>query len=64
MLTRALVGLHGAGRADAYGAALLNVAQGHLLWLLDQLGMFDGALVFKGGTSLRKCRLGSGRLRS
>ena len=59
MLTRALVGLHGAGRADTYGAALLDVAQDHLLWLLDQLGVFDGALVLKGGTSLRKCRIGS-----
>jgi hypothetical protein len=58
-LTRALVGLHGAGRADTYDAALLDVAQDHLLWLLAELGLFDGeALVFKGGTSLRKCRLG------
>ncbi len=62
-LTRALVGLHGAGRQDTYGAALLDVAQDHLLWLLYELGHFDGdALAFKGGTSLRKCRLGgSGR---
>lgn len=58
-LTRALVGLHGAGRADTYDAALLDVAQDHLLWLLAELRLFDGeALVFKGGTSLRKCRLG------
>lgn len=58
-LTQARVGLHGAGRADTYGAALLDVAQDHLLWLLDELGQFDGdTLVFKGGTSLRKCRLG------
>jgi predicted nucleotidyltransferase component of viral defense system len=59
VLTRALVGLHGAGRADTYDAALLDVAQDHLLWLLAELGHFDsGELVFKGGTSLRKCRLG------
>lgn len=58
-LTRALVGLHGAGRADTYDAALLDVAQDHLLWSLSELGLFDGdALIFKGGTSLRKCRLG------
>lgn len=58
-LTRALVGLHGAGRGDAYDAALLDVAQDHLLWLLAELGHFaDGQLIFKGGTSLRKCRLG------
>lgn len=30
-----------------------------MLWLLAELGFFaDGRLVFKGGTSLRKCRLG------
>lgn len=59
-LTRALVSRHGAGRADTYGAALLDVAQDHLLWLLDQDGLFAGeGLVFKGGTSLRKCRLGN-----
>lgn len=58
-LTRALVARHAAGRAETYDAALLDVAQDHLLWLLAELGLFDGtALIFKGGTSLRKCRLG------
>jgi predicted nucleotidyltransferase component of viral defense system len=58
-LTQALVRLHGAGRADTYGAALLDVAQDHLLWLLAELGYFDDhSLLFKGGTALRKCRLG------
>jgi uncharacterized protein len=58
-LTKALVGLHGGGRNETYGAALLDVAQDHLLWLLAELGLFgDGSLIFKGGTSLRKCRLG------
>ncbi len=59
-LTRALVKLHGAGRADAYRAALLDVAQDHLLAMLSDEGFFDdGRLIFKGGTSLRKCRLGN-----
>jgi predicted nucleotidyltransferase component of viral defense system len=58
-LTRALINRHGAGRSDTYDSALLDVAQDHLLWLLAELGHFsDGRLVFKGGTSLRKCRLG------
>lgn len=58
-LTEALVARHGAGRSDTYGAALLDVAQDHLLWLLAELGLFErDELVFKGGTSLRKCRLG------
>jgi hypothetical protein len=62
-LTRTFVGLHGAGRSDTYGVALLDVAQDHLLWLLSNLGHFDdGLLIFKGGTALRKFRLGgSGR---
>jgi predicted nucleotidyltransferase component of viral defense system len=60
MLTRALVANHGLGRAAAYDAALLDVAQDHLLYLLDRADAFGGGgLVFKGGTSLRKCRLGS-----
>lgn len=58
-LNRALVLRHGAGRSDTYDAALLDVAQDHLLWLLAETGLFDDHdLVFKGGTSLRKCRLG------
>lgn len=59
-LTRALIGRHGAGRADTYDAALLDVAQDHVLWLLAELGLFErGTLIFKGCTSLRKRRLGS-----
>ena len=59
-LTRALVKLHGAGRADAYRAALLDIAQDHLLAMLADEGFFEhGRLIFKGGTSLRKCRLGN-----
>ena len=59
-LTRALVTRHALGRADAYDAALLDVAQDHLLYLLAEAGAFEsGELIFKGGTSLRKCRLGN-----
>jgi uncharacterized protein len=59
-LTRALVERHALGRADAFDAALLDVAQDHLLYLLAEAGSFDdNRLVFKGGTSLRKCRLGN-----
>lgn len=38
--TQALVSLHGAGRNDTYGAALLDVAQDHLLWLLDRVPFY------------------------
>jgi len=59
-LTRALVERHALGRADAYDAALLDVAQDHLLYFLAETGCFVGhRVVFKGGTSLRKCRLGN-----
>lgn len=59
-VTRALVERHALGRADAFDAALLDVAQDHLLFLLSEAGGFEGGrLVFKGGTSLRKCRLGN-----
>lgn len=62
-LSRALVSRHASGRSGAYGAALLDVGQDHLLWLLAEERLFyDGRLIFKGGTSLRKFRLGnSGR---
>lgn len=59
-LSRSLIARHGSGRADGYDAALLDVAQDHLLYLLAEAGVFDdGNLTFKGGTSLRKCRLGN-----
>jgi hypothetical protein len=58
-LTRALIANHGRGRGEAFGPALLDVAQDHLLYLLLAAGSFDGdELIFKGGTSLRKCRIG------
>jgi len=58
-LTRALVANHGAGRNEAFPAALLDIAQDHLLHLIAEAGLFDGGeLTFKGGTSLRKCRAG------
>lgn len=56
-LTRALIARHTLGRADAYDAALLDVAEDHLL---AEAGAFEsGELIIKGGTSLRKCRLGN-----
>ena len=43
-----LVARHALGRADAYDAALLDVAQDHLLFLLTQTVAFgDGRLVLK-----------------
>lgn len=57
-LTVARVRQHAGGRNETYGAALLDIAQDHLLWYLERADYFGKDLVFKGGTSLRKCRLG------
>ncbi len=59
-LTRALVQRHAANRKEAYEAALLDVAQDHLLHTVELMGLFErSGVVFNGGTSLRKCRLGN-----
>lgn len=39
--------------------ALIDVAQDHALHHLHVTGLFDLGLVFKGGTALRKFRLGN-----
>ena len=58
-LTRPLVIRHALNRGDSYEAALLDVAQDHLLRVLQLHEVFSGSyVVLKGGTSLRKCRLG------
>ena len=58
-LTRALILRHASTRQDAYIPALLDVAQDHLLHVLELVGIFDrDDIAFKGGTSLRKCRIG------
>lgn len=59
-ITTALVLRHALGRKDSYDVGLLDVAQDHALRILELGGFFAGDdVVFKGGTSLRKCRLGS-----
>ncbi len=44
-LTRSLVTRHALGRADAYDAALLDVAQDHLLYLLVPIVARAGSIV-------------------
>lgn len=57
-LTKALIQNH-AGKA-AYEVALLDVAQDHALYLMQTAQLLDRpGIVLKGGTSLRKCRLGN-----
>lgn len=59
-LTRALVLRHATGKKESYEFGLLDVAQDHALRILELGGFFAGDdVIFKGGTSLRKCRLGN-----
>ena len=59
-ITNALVLRHAVVRKDSYDVGLLDIAQDHALRILELGGFFAGDdVVFKGGTSLRKCRLGS-----
>ena len=53
---------HYQGAKGGRDAALLDIAQDHVLYLLHRAGLFNEGLVFKGGTALRKFRAGnSGR---
>lgn len=53
---------HYQGVKGGRDAALLDIAQDHALFHLNELGLFRKGLVFKGGTALRKFRSGnSGR---
>ena len=59
MITEGYLVRHYQGAAGARDAALLDVAQDHLLMHLHSVGLFDQELVFKGGTALRKFRAGN-----
>lgn len=59
MITEGYLVRHYQGSAGARDAALLDVAQDHLLSHLNAEGLFDRGLVFKGGTALRKFRAGN-----
>jgi hypothetical protein len=58
VITEGFLVRHYQGAAGARDAALLDVAQDHLLSHLSTEGLFDRGLVSKGGTALRKvpCR--------
>ncbi len=58
-ITEGHLARHYQGVKGGRDAALLDIAQDHALHLLHEAGLFDRALVFKGGTALRKFRAGS-----
>jgi predicted nucleotidyltransferase component of viral defense system len=59
MITEGHLVRHYRGASGARDAALLDVAQDHLLSHLHAEGLFNRGLVFKGGTALRKFRAGN-----
>ncbi len=59
MITEGLLLRHCQGQRMFRDGALIDVAQDHALHLLHEAGLFELGLVFKGGTALRKFRLGS-----
>ena len=59
MITEGLLLRHCQGQRMFRDGALIDVAQDHALHHLHVTGLFDFGLVFKGGTALRKFRLGN-----
>jgi uncharacterized protein len=59
MITEGYLLRHCNGKMAFRDAALIDVAQDHALRLLHAKGLFELGLVFKGGTALRKYRMGS-----
>jgi len=59
VITEGLLLRHCQGQRMFRDGALIDIAQDHALHLLHDAGLFDLGLVFKGGTALRKFRLGT-----
>lgn len=59
MITEGYLVRHYQGRRGGRGAAIIDVAQDHLLSHLAQSGLFDLGIALKGGTAIRKFRAGS-----
>ena len=54
MITEGYLVRHYQGRRGGRGAAIIDIAQDHLLHLLSREGFFDLGVALKGGTALRK----------
>lgn len=59
MITEGYLARHYQGRRGGRDPALLDVAQDYALKILADSGLFSMGLTFKGGTALRKYRVGS-----
>lgn len=59
MITEGFLGLHYRGRKGGRGPALLDVAQDYALKIVFDSDLYSLGLILKGGTALRKYRVGS-----
>lgn len=59
MITEGYLARHYQGRRGGRDPALLDIAQDYALKILADSGLFSMGLTFKGGTALRKYRVGS-----
>lgn len=59
MITEGYLARHYQGRRGGRDPALLDIAQDYALKIIDEAGLFTLGLSFKGGTALRKYRVGS-----
>jgi len=59
VITEGYIVRHYQGRSGGRGAALIDIAQDHLLFRLADQGLFDLGIALKGGTAIRKFWAGS-----
>ena len=59
MITEGYLGLHYGGRSGGRDPALLDVAQDYALKIISDSDLYSLGLTFKGGTALRKYRVGN-----
>ena len=60
MITEGYLARHYQGRSGGRDVALLDVAQDYAIKVLSDAGVFDLGLTLKGGTALRKYKVGQG----
>ncbi len=54
MITEGHLARHYQGRRGGRGPAIIDIAQDHMLHLLEREGLFNLGIALKGGTALRK----------
>jgi predicted nucleotidyltransferase component of viral defense system len=59
VITEGYLARHYQGRRGGRGPAIIDIAQDHVLYLLDREGLFDLGVSLKGGTAIRKFLAGN-----